>query len=240
MSGHSKWATTHRQKSATDAKKGALFTKLSNLITIAAREGGGDIENNFKLRLAVEKAKAANMPKDNIQKAIDKGTGKNKEGSNFEEVIYEVIGPDGSVFMIEAVTDNKNRTVANLKALINKNGGQLGSSNSVAWMFERKGRIIIDASQLNEDKELEIIDSGIEDLVKEENECFVYTSVDNLNLVSKALKEKNIKIKETELIYSPKNQLEITDQESQEKIEKLYNLLEEMDDISNVYTNVNW
>lgn len=240
MSGHSKWATTHRQKSAADAKKGAIFTKIANLLTVAAREGGGDLESNFKLRLAFDKARAANMPKDNIQRAIDKGTGSSKDGANFEEVVYEVVGPAGSGFIVEAITDNRNRTVADLKAILNKNSGQLGSANSVAWMFERKGQIIINAAGLDEDKELEIIDSGADDIDKGDGEWIVYTTVEQLNSVSKTLKEKGIEIKEAGLVYSAKDQLEISNQEDQEKIERLYNLIDDMDDVSNVYTNANW
>lgn len=240
MSGHSKWATTHRQKSAADAKKGAVFTKIANLLTVAAREGGGDLESNFKLRLAFDKARAANMPKDNIQRAIDKGTGNSKDGANFEETVYEVVGPAGSGFVVEAITDNRNRTVADLKAILNKNGGQLGSTNSVAWMFERKGQIIVNAVGLDDNKELEIIDSGADDIDKGEDEWVVYTAVEQLNAVSKVLKEKGIEIKEAGLVYSAKDQLNISNQEDQEKIERLYNLIDDMDDVSNVYTNANW
>lgn len=240
MSGHSKWATTHRQKSAADAKKGAVFTKIANLLTVAAREGGGDLESNFKLRLAFDKARAANMPKDNIQRAIDKGAGNSKDGANFEEAVYEVVGPAGSGFVVETITDNKNRTVADLKAILNKNGGQLGSANSVAWMFERKGQIIINSAGLNDDKELEIIDSGADDIDKGDDEWVVYTAVEQLNAVSKALKEKGVEIKEAGLVYSAKDQLDINDPEDQEKIDRLYNLIDDMDDVSNVYTNANW
>jgi YebC/PmpR family DNA-binding regulatory protein len=240
MSGHSKWATTHRQKSAADAKKGAAFTKIANLLTVAAREGGGDLDSNFKLRLAFDKARAVNMPKDNIQRAIDKGAGSSKDGVNFEEAIYEVVGPAGSGFIVEAITDNKNRTVADLKAILNKNSGQLGSANSIAWMFERKGQIIINSAELNEEKELEIIDAGADDITQGELEWVVVTAADKLNAVSTALKEKNIEIKEAGLIYSAKDQVEIANQEDQEKIERLYNLIEDMDDVSNVYTNANW
>ena len=132
MSGHSKWATTHRQKEAADAKKGAIFTKLANLITIAARESGGDTESNFKLRLAVDKARAANMPKDNVERAIKKGTGEGSGSSNFEQLTYEIFGPDGTAFIVEAVTDNRNRTIGEVKAVVNKNGGQMAGPNSVA------------------------------------------------------------------------------------------------------------
>lgn len=240
MAGHSKWATTHRQKSIVDAKKGAIFTKIANLLTMTAREGGGDLESNFKLRLAVDKARAVNMPKDNIQRAIDKGIGNFKDGANFEEAVYEVIGPAGSGFIVEAVTDNKNRTVADLKAILNKNGGQLSSANGVAWMFERKGQIIINATEIDNDKELEIIDSGANDIEKEKDEWLIYTTIEQLNSVTKTLKEKGIEIKEVSLIYSAKNYLEIKNEEDREKIERLYNLIDDMDDVSNVYTNASW
>lgn len=240
MSGHSKWATTHRQKSAADAKKGAIFTKIANLLTIAAREGGGDIDSNFKLRLAFDKARAANMPKDNIQRAIDKGAGATKDGATFEEVTYEVIGPAGTNFIVEAITDNKNRTVADLKAILNKNGGQLGSANSVAWMFERKGQIIVAAKGLDEDKELEIIDAGADDIEQNEDDWIITTAVDKLNAVSTALKSLGIETKEAGLAYLAKDQVEISDPEDQAKIEKLYNLIDDLDDVSNVYTNANW
>lgn len=240
MSGHSKWATTHRQKSAADAKKGAIFTKIANLLTIAAREGGGDIDSNFKLRLAFDKARAANMPKDNIQRAIDKGAGATKDGATFEEVTYEVIGPAGTNFIVEAITDNKNRTVADLKAILNKNGGQLGSANSVAWMFERKGQIIVAAKGLDEDKELEIIDAGADDIEQNEDDWIITTAVDKLNTVSTALKSLGIETKEAGLVYLAKDQVEISDPEDQAKIEKLYNLIDDLDDVSNVYTNANW
>ena len=168
MSGHSKWAKVHRQKTITDAKKGAVFTKLGNLITVAAKEGGEDIETNFKLRLAVEKARQANMPKDNIDRAIKKGAGLSTGKTALAEITYEAFGPSGSVFVIEAITDNKNRTVADLKAVLNKNGGQLGGPNSTLWQFERKGLILIDKNQLKnkntDDLELDLIEAGADGL----------------------------------------------------------------------------
>lgn len=239
MSGHSKWATTHRQKSAQDAKKGAVFTKIANLITIAAREGGGDQETNFKLRLAVDKARTANMPKDNIERAINKGTGANKDGASFEEVIYEIVGPNGTGFIAEAITDNKNRTVADLKSILNKNGGQLGSANSVAWNFERKGIILIDNKNLSDDSELAIIDAGAEDIIKDQDAWQVLTSPEKLMATVANLKTNNFDIKESSLVYLPKEEIKITDPLEQEKIEKLYNAIDDLDDISNVYTNAN-
>ncbi|MFA6227697.1 MAG: YebC/PmpR family DNA-binding transcriptional regulator [Patescibacteria group bacterium] len=242
MSGHSKWAKTHRQKSVTDAKKGAIFTKLANLITIAARESGGDPETNFKLRLAVDKAREANMPKDNIERAIAKGTGANKDGVNFEEIIYEVIGPAGAGFIIEAITDNKNRTVADLKSALNKNGGQLGSSGSVSWNFKRLGSLLIESSGLNEEQELELIDAGAEDIKKitETTEVEINTPVESLFQVANKAKEIGLNIKETSIIYQPKEEITITDAADRERIERLYGAIDDLDDITNVYTNASW
>lgn len=240
MSGHSKWATTFRQKSAQDAKRGAAFTKIANLITVAARESGGDPEANFKLRLAIDKARAANMPKDNIERAIKKGTGANKDGAAFEEVTYEIIGPGGTGFIAESVTDNKNRTVADLKSILNKNNAQLGSANSVAWNFNRVGLIILENNKLDDDSELAIIDAGADDIIKDDEVWQVTTPPENLMALSEALKKAGFTIKEASLSYLPKEETAITDPELQEKIEKLYNAIDDLDDISNVYTNANW
>lgn len=239
MSGHSKWAKTHRQKSAQDAKKGAVFTKLANLITIAAKEAGGDPESNFRLRLAMEKARAANMPKDNIERAISKGAGGGKDGVTFEEVTYEIIGPTNSAFIAEAITDNKNRTVADLKSILNKNGGQLGSVNSVAWNFDRRGIISISNHKLNDESELIIIDAGAEDIIKEDEEWQILTAPENLMAVVKKLQCLNFDIKESSLAYLSKEEINITNQADQEKIEKLYEAIDDLDDIANVYTNAN-
>ncbi|MFA5048041.1 MAG: YebC/PmpR family DNA-binding transcriptional regulator [Patescibacteria group bacterium] len=244
MSGHSKWATTHRQKEAADAKKGAAFTKLANLITLAAKQGGGDTESNFKLRLAVEKARAANMPKDNIDRAIKKGTGEAGDGKVFEEVTYEILGPEGSKFIAEAITDNKNRTVSDLKTTLNKNGAQLGSLNSVSWLFDRKGFIIIEKNQLagkNPDElELSIIDTGTEDIIQEADFWDIRTAPESLGLVIKNLKNLGLEPKESGLAYFAKEDLVVADSEILAKIERIYNLIEELDDINNVYTNVSW
>ena len=244
MSGHSKWATTHRQKSAADAKKGAVFTKIANLIIMAAKQGGGDPEANFSLRLAVDKAKAANMPKDNIERAIKRGTGEGGEGKNFEEVTYEIFGPAGSVFIAEAITDNKNRTVSDLKAILNRNGGQLGALNSVSWMFERKGVIVLDTAALagkdQDDIELTLIDAGADDIIKENEVWEIQTAPDKLNAVIVALKKENLEAKESGLQYLSKNDVIIGDLEEQRKLENFYNLLDDLDDVNSVYTNANW
>ena len=245
MSGHSKWAKTHRQKAVTDAKRGAIFTKLGNLITIAVKEGkSGDLESNFKLRLVVEKARAANMPKDNIDRAIKRGTGAGGEGATLEENVYEVFGPAGSTFIIETVTDNKNRTIADLKSVLNKNGGQLGGLNTVLWQYNRLGLIFIDRDKLAgknlDELELALIDAGADDLIKGDDEWEVITASDRLPEVEKNIKKLNLEIRESVIGYKAKTELNIENQEDQEKIAKLYGVLEDLDDVSNIYTNANW
>lgn len=237
MSGHSKWAKTHRQKSVADAKKGAIFTKFANLITVAAREGGADIDANFKLRLAVDKARAANMPKDNIERAITKGAGTGKDGEHFEQTTYEIVGPAGAGFIVEAITDNKNRTAGDLKAILNKNGCQLGGPNSVAWNFRRVGLITADAAGLNDDSELQIIDAGAEDIEKQDDTWEIVTAPENLMAIAEKLKTSGINVTEASLTYLPKEELAITNAEDQERIERIFGLLEDLDDVSNVYTN---
>lgn len=243
MSGHSRWAKVHRQKSVTDSKRGAIFTKMGNLITVAARSGGGDPEANFQLRLVMDKAREVNMPKENIERAISRGTGKT-DGQAPEEAIYEVFGSAGSVFIVEAVTDNKNRTVAEIKNILNKNGGRFGEQNSVNWMFERRGLVIIsagEAKKINADElELKLIDFGAEDIKKEAEEWEIYTKPENLPGVGLGLKEMNIVAKESGFTYLPKNEIKIDNPEDQEKIEKLFAALSDFEDVSNVYTNANW
>jgi YebC/PmpR family DNA-binding regulatory protein len=240
MSGHSKWATTHRQKEIADAKKGSAFTKIANLIVMAVREGGSDLEANFKLRLAIDKARSANMPKDNIQRAIDKGAGVSKDGAVFEEITYEIIGPAGIGYIAESLTDNKNRTVSELKSVLNKNGAQLGATNSIAWNFERKGEILLDAKNLNDDSELAIIDAGADDIIKDASDWLVITPPEKLMSIANNLKSEGLAVKEASLSYRPKEEVLLTNPEDQEKVERLFNLIEDLDDITNVYTNANW
>lgn len=243
MSGHSKWAKVHRQKTATDAKKGAVFTKLGNLITLAAKEGGGDLESNFKLRLAVEKAKGANMPKDNIERAIKRGGGGGGEGVVLEEITYEGFGPAGSIFVVETITDNKNRTVSEVKSAFSKNGGQLAGANSVLWQFEKKGLIFIGSEQLKnknwEQLELDLIDAGAEDIKKNADEWKIITTPDRWPVAEKNIKALNIGIGESLLGYQAKKEIIITDKIILEKINKLDSALKELDDVSNIYTNLN-
>ncbi|MEK7652926.1 MAG: YebC/PmpR family DNA-binding transcriptional regulator [Patescibacteria group bacterium] len=242
MSGHSKWATTHRQKSAADAKKGAAFTKMSNLIAIAAREGGADQNANFKLRLAIEKARAANMPKDKIEKAILRGAGIG-EKANLEEAVYEVLGPAGSAFIIEVITDNKNRAISEIKNALIKNGGQLAGSGNVSWLFNKMGVIIIalgDKTAGLDELELSLIDAGAQEIVKNGEEWEIRTMSTDLQKAEKNLRDKNIQIKESSLSYVAKEDLNISDPTTQEQIERLFSALSNLDDVSNVYTNANW
>ncbi|MFA6526247.1 MAG: YebC/PmpR family DNA-binding transcriptional regulator [Candidatus Buchananbacteria bacterium] len=239
MSGHSKWATSHKKKEVADAKKGAIFTKLAALITVSAREGGDDLDANFKLRLAVDKAREANMPKDNIDRAIKKGTGAGKDGANFEEITYEIIGPMGIGYIAEAVTDNKNRTVGELKAVVNKNGAQLGSTNSVAWNFRRRGIISI-VGNLTDETELQLIDLGAEDIEKNDDSWQVITSPTELMTIAEKIKDLGLKVEDASLAYLSNEEVKITNPEDQEKIERLYNLIDDLDDITNVYTNASW
>ncbi len=239
MSGHSKWSTIKRKKAALDAKKGKLFTKLIKEITIAARQGGGDPEANPRLRLAVDNAKAANMPADNIERAIKKATGE-LEGVDYTEIKYEGYGPGGVALLIESMTDNKNRTVAEVRHLLNKHGGSLGESGSVAWMFDRKGVITLPAQGKTEDEIMEIIlDAGAEDLQAEDDFFEVTTSLDTFEDVRKALADAGLQIENASLQWIAKNTVEVSG-ETAEKLEKLIDSLEDNDDVQNVYTNADF
>lgn len=239
MSGHSKWATTKRQKAAKDAKRSSAFTKLANNITIAARKGG-DPDMNFSLRMAIDKAKAANMPKDNIERAIKRGTGEGG-GAAVEELTYEGIGPGKAGFIIEAVTDNKNRTASEIRHAFTKHNGSLGSTNSVSWNFDRKGVITVTAEHLPADDweafELELIDAGAEDITKEAEGLTVVTALENLQSVKEFLDRKGIAVDSAELEYIPRERKALNDEE-QKKVEHFIDALDELDDVSNYYTDV--
>jgi len=235
MSGHSKWATTKRAKAVTDAKRGAIFTKLANIITVAAKEKGGDMETNFNLRMAVEKAKSANMPKDNIEKAIKRGTGE-LEGGQIEELYYEGIGPANSQFIIKVLTDNKNRSAAEIRHLFTKHGGSLGS---VMWNFDKKGIIRISDLELKiSDLELELIESGAQDILEEEEGITIITKIPDLQNVNKFLEDKKVKSESAEIEYIAKEESQV-DEENKEKLEKFIDALEENEDVSDYYTNIN-
>jgi YebC/PmpR family DNA-binding regulatory protein len=239
MSGHSKWSTIKRKKGALDEKRGKIFSKLIKEITVAAKIGGGDIDGNPRLRLAIDNAKSANMPLDNITRAIKKATGE-LEGVTYLELMYEGYGPSGVAFIVECLTDNKNRTVADVRHLFTKHGNGLGETGSVAWMFDRKGVITLPIQGKEEEEIFEIIlEAGADDLQTEEEVFEVTTSVDSFETVRKALVDANLEIDNASLQWIAKNLIEVEGEDS-EKVEKLYDMLEDIDDVQNVYSNADF
>lgn len=234
MAGHNKWSKIKRQKGVNDAKRGAIFTRIGNQIAIAARSGT-DPDMNPGLALAIEKARAVNMPNANIDRAIARAADKN--AATLEEITYEGYGPGGVGIIIETATDNRNRTFPEVKTALVKNGGRIADAGSVMFQFSRKGVILANTS--GEDALLEILDAGAEDAVEEDGMITVYTDQKDLMKVRKALLESNIEVKEAELQYVPNSEIEITDEESQAKLEKLLDALDDVDDVVNVYTNAN-
>lgn len=236
MAGHSKWAQIKRKKAVADAKKGKLFTKLIREITVAARQGGGNPDGNPRLRLAIDQARAANMPMENIERAIKKATGE-LEGSQYEEIIYEGYGPGGVAILIEVVTDNKNRTVSEIRHLFSRHGGRLAESGSVNWMFQRKGIITIEKSKINEDDLIMLaLDAGADDVVTEIDYYEVQTSLENFEKVRRTLIEKGVEVESASLQYVPQSLMKIDGKENETTI-KLLDVLEDHDDVQNVYTN---
>lgn len=234
MSGHSKWATIKRKKGATDAARGRLFTRLIKEITIAARSGG-DPMGNPRLRLAVQTAKAANMPADNIKRAIQRGTGE-LEGVHYEEVTYEAYGPGGVALMLEVVTDNKNRTVSEIRHLLSRNNGNLAETGSVGWKFNRRGVIVIPKKYNEDDLLMMIIDAGADDLRTEEDQFEVTTMTESFEGVKKVLESNNIEISSSSLQMIPDSTLKVAGKEA-EQVLKLMEALEEHDDIQNIYAD---
>jgi len=237
MSGHSKWATTKHRKAAVDAKRSAQFSKLTRIITVAAKTGGDpNPENNAALAAAIAKAKSYSLPKDKIQNAIDKAFGAGAEAANFEEVIYEGYGPAGIALYVEALTDNRNRTAADVRAAFTRAGGNLGTSGSVAFQFERKGQITIEKSAtFDEDAMLMLVaDAGGEDFEAGEDEVLVYTTAADLTSVSKALEATGVPVKGSELVMEPVNGT-VVSVEDAKKVLRLIDRLEESDDIQNVF-----
>jgi len=234
MSGHSKWHRIHRQKGVTDAKRGALFTRLGKAITIAAKEGGGQLETNFKLRLAVDQAKASNMPKDNIERAIKRGTGE-MSGGVLEEVTYEGFGPAKVGFIVECVTDNRNRTAASIKHLFSKLGEGIASPNSIKWQFEKRGSVGI--LGLDEETELALIDAGATDIKKDKEGVTIFCEPAKLERIKKLLEEKNITLEFAEIGYFSNNEKEITNEGDKKKLENFISELEENEDVNNYYLN---
>ncbi|MGH7482331.1 MAG: YebC/PmpR family DNA-binding transcriptional regulator [Longimicrobiales bacterium] len=236
MAGHSKWAQIKRKKAANDQKRGKMFTKLIREVTVAAREGGGDPEFNPRLRLAVDTAKAANMPADNIDRAIKRGTGE-LEGSRFEEVSYEGYGPGGVALYIETLTDNANRTVSDLRYILDRNGGNLGQDGCVAWQFERKGQIYIDASRFDEDTVLlAALEAGAEDVRREGADFLVTTALQDFHAVQDGLKAQDIRFDQAELAMVPTTVVPV-DREEAKRLLRLLDLLDDAEDVQTVHTN---
>ncbi|MBZ0202441.1 MAG: YebC/PmpR family DNA-binding transcriptional regulator [Ignavibacteria bacterium] len=239
MSGHSKWSTIKRKKGAIDAARGKAFTKIIKEITVAARIGGGDADSNPRLRLAVSSAKAVNMPADNITRAIKKGTGE-LEGVNYDEITYEGYGPGGAALIIESLTDNKNRTVADLRHLLTKHGGNLAESGAVSWNFERKGVITVQKGNYSEDDLMNVIlDAGADDLNDEDEYYEVTASLEKFEPVRKVIEGsglQGIKIESASLQYVAKTTTKIEDKDA-EGVLKLISVIEDNDDVQNVYTN---
>lgn len=239
MSGHSKWSTIKRKKAVIDAKRGKVFTKLIKEITVAAKIGGGDVDSNPRLRLVVDNAKSANMPMDNIERAIKKATGE-LEGITYLELMYEGYGPSGVAFLVECLTDNKNRTVAEVRHLLTKHGNGLGESGSVAWMFDRKGIITLPIQGKSEDDILEIIlEAGADDLQTEEEYFEVTTTVDAFEDVRKAFVDGGLDVENASLQWIAKNTIEVSG-EAGEKVMNLYDMLEDSEDVQNVYSNADF
>jgi YebC/PmpR family DNA-binding regulatory protein len=236
MSGHSKWSTIKRKKGATDARRGKIFTKLIKEITVAARFGGGDADANPRLRAAIAAAKAENMPKDNIERAVKKGTGE-LEGVAYEEVHYEGYGPGGAAVLVESLTDNKNRTVADVRYVFSKSGGSLGEAGCVAWMFGKKGLFVFEKESVDEETLMEVtLDAGAEDIRDEEGTFEVITSVGDFEAVKKTLDEKGMGYSLAEITMVPQTTVELEGKEAEQML-RLMDALEDSDDVQTVYSN---
>jgi YebC/PmpR family DNA-binding regulatory protein len=236
MAGHSKWKQIKHYKAATDAKRGAKFTKLIREITVAAKAGGGDPAGNPRLRTAIDTAKAASMPKENIERAVKKGTGE-LEGVDYVEVLYEAYGPGGVALMIQALTDNPTRTVAEVRHKLSRGGGNLGATNSVAWMFDRKGQLYLDAAQRGEDAVMEAaLEAGAEDFQREDDQYVVTTEPTALHAVKDALEAKGLTVAEAAIEWIAKNSVRVEGQDAASLV-KLLDALEDLDDVQKVEGN---
>ena len=239
MSGHSKWSSIKHQKGVTDARRGQLFTKLTREIIVAAREGGSNPETNFRLRLTVQKARDNNMPQDNIERAIKRGSGE-IEGTTLVELVLEGYGPSGTAILVQALTDNRNRTLQDVRNIFSRNGGNLGESGCVGWLFDSKGLIRVDTNDLDtEELALQAIDAGAEDVNIENANMEIYTKPEELEAVRRALKQKNIPVASAELSTVPKTTIELEEKAALQTL-KLLDKLEELDEVQNVSSNANF
>jgi YebC/PmpR family DNA-binding regulatory protein len=236
MSGHSKWASIKHKKAVVDQRRGQHFTKLSRAISVAAREGGGDIDGNPSLALAVQKARDASMPKDNIERAIAKGTGEGVDADQLETVLYEGYGPGGVALLIEAVTDNRNRTGADVRHALSKHGGNLGEPGSVSYLFDKRGVIVVDASRYDEEDLLVAIDAGAEDISRDDDVYEIVTEPGDLTTVREALAQSGVEIESADVTQRPKSRVPV-DEGDAAKLMKLIDALEESDDVGAVYAN---
>lgn len=238
MSGHSHWATIRRKKGAADAKRGAVFTRLAREIVLAARDGGGDPDSNVRLALAIDKARSQNMPKDNIERAIKRGTGDSKEGGALEQVYYEGYGPHGVAMMFEVVTDNRNRTVADLRHQLSRSGGNMAEAGAVGWQFNRIASFSFAQGDHDQDELFELaVEAGADDVTFSDGEVEIVGPVESFHPISVALRAAKIHVDEAGLRMSPTNELELSDEDTIQ-ILKLVENLEELDDVQNVYHNV--
>ncbi|BBM35321.1 YebC/PmpR family DNA-binding transcriptional regulator [Pseudoleptotrichia goodfellowii] len=239
MAGHSKWANIQHRKGRQDKQRGKAFTRLGKELMIAARIGGGNVDFNPRLRLAIDKAKAANMPKDTIERAIKKGTGE-LEGVDYIEIRYEGYGPGGIAFLVDVVTDNKNRSASTVRMNFSRNDGNLGETGSVAFMFDRKGIFEFEKGKVDEEKLMEIaLEAGAEDVADKENSLVVITDPNDFETVKETLEKEGLKTEEAEITMYPQNEIDITDTETATKILKLYDDLEDNEDVQEIYANFN-
>jgi YebC/PmpR family DNA-binding regulatory protein len=237
MSGHSKWSTIRHKKAAADAKRGKVFTKLIKEITVAARMGGGDPVANSRLRAAIAEAKTENMPKENIDRAIKKGTGE-LEGASYEEVNYEGYGPGGVAILVEVMTDNRNRAASDIRHIFSKNGGSLGEAGCVAWMFSKKGSIVFSKEQVSEDELMELaLEAGAEDVEDQDDQFQVTTAWEDFEAVKTAFDEKEMKYEMAEVTMVPQTTVPIEDEKVAQQLLKLMNALDDSDDVQNAYAN---
>jgi YebC/PmpR family DNA-binding regulatory protein len=236
MSGHSKWSSIKHKKAAVDARRGQQFTKLARAITVAAREGGGDPDANPSLATAIQKARDASMPKDNIQRAVDRGTGAGSDGEAIERILFEGYGPGGAAVLVEALTDNRNRTSADVRHAFARHGGSLGEPGSVAWIFEKRGAVSVDAARYGEDDLIAAIDAGAEDVHQDGDQLRVLSDPGQLTAVREALESAGVEIQSVDLTMEPKSTVEVKGADA-ERLLKLLDDLTEHDDVSEVHAN---